>query len=449
MTLEEELKITVNSEKAQDNKVVAKVVVDAKDVNAAIKKAYKEIANKYSFQGFRKGKTPRPVIDGIVGRDAVMAEATNDLIANMEPAMVEELNIVPLGDVDYGEDAPLVVEGKDYEVEATITVRPECELENYDAPEINMPPAEATDAEIDEQIKTLQNYHTTFEEIEEDRGVEAEDICDAKIENVENGESLENEHALISMAMQTVPAEIIDAVAGMKKGETKEVTVELPAEEGEEPVKATVKVTVNSIREKKTPELTDEFVKEAFQFDGIEALRDAIKIEIEKDKERTLPSLKEDRLVAEIAKRLKLEETPKEYVEQVFQEIAQEFLANLQRQGMTLDNFLQMRRISVQQFMDDLHVQAEEHARQSLALDALAAKLKVEATAEDIKAEFERAQLPNIEETLKSFKEAGQLPAIRESIKRSKALNWLVDNAKVTEVDEIAERQNKENKDAE
>ena len=72
--------------------------------------------------------------------------------------------------------------------------------------------------------------------------------------------------------------------------------------------------------------------------------------------------------------------------------------------------------------------------------------LKLEATEDDIRAEFERAGVPNVESAIEEWRKAGRLPAIRESIRRSKALDWLRDNATVTVVDEIAEAAKEEQK---
>ncbi len=73
------------------------------------------------------------------------------------------------------------------------------------------------------------------------------------------------------------------------------------------------------------------------------------------------------------------------------------------------------RGIKTDDFISDLRVQAEERARQSLALDAVAAELKLEATEEDIRAEFERAGVPNVESAIEEWRKAGRLPAIRQS----------------------------------
>ncbi|MFC2629468.1 MAG: trigger factor, partial [Lancefieldella rimae] len=155
---------------------------------------------------------------------------------------------------------------------------------------------------------------------------------------------------------------------------------------------------------------------------------------------KSLPTLKEDRVVEEMGKRLQLDEVPAEYKNEIFNEIAQEFLNNLQRQGATLDMFLAARGIKTDDFIKDLQEQADERARQSLALDAVARNQDIKATDDDVRAEFEKAGVKDVEKTIEEWRSAGRLPAIRESIRRSKALDWLRDNAQVTVKDEIAEQ---------
>ena len=445
------MKITVTADKPQDNQLVAKLTVDSADVDRAVRHAYSDIAQKYRFQGFRKGRAPRPMIDAVMGRDAVLAQATNDLLNEAEPLMLEELDVVPVGQASFGDEPALVVEGSDYEVEATIPVRPACELDSYDAPAIEMPPAEATDAEVDEQIEQLMSYRTTYEDLEEERPVADGDVVSVDIENVEGGEAFAGKNRMVSLDGQGLPEELDEALKGMSKGESKEVS--WTSGEGDDAATVKVKVTLGSIKRAVTPELTDEEAKKSFGYETVAELRDAMRTEIENDKRTSLPGLKEDRLVAALAGHLTLEEVPDNYVEQVFNETAQNFLSQLQSQGLTLDTFLQMRGIKVQDFLADLREQSAERARQSLALDALADHLGLEATAEDVEAEFQKAGAENPAELAEQWRLAGRLPSVRESVKRTKALNWLVENAEVTEVDEVArrraEREQPEGADAE
>lgn len=448
------MKITVTSEKTSDGKVSAKVTVAAKDVDAAVAKTYKDIAHRYNFQGFRRGHAPRPVIDGIMGKDAILAQATEDLMNDVQPLMIEELDIVPVERPDWGEDLEPVVEHADFHAECTVVVPPVAELKSYDAPAINMPPAEATDAEIDEQIDQLLSYRTTYEDDEEAEEVKEGDMISAKIVNKLNVPELEGDDRTLGLANPNLPKDLVAGIVGMKKGETKDIKWSRehrmedpdPADENGNR-NFEVEVTVNTIKKAVTPELTDELAKTGFGFETIAELRDAVKEEIEQDKKQSLPGLKEDRVVAAMGEQLDLEEVPEAYQNQVFSELGEEFLGQLSRRGMNLDMYLNARQITSEDFLKDLHEQAEERARQSLALDALATKLELECTEDDLRHEFENAGVDDVDASMDEFKSDGRMPALRQSIRRTKAVQWLVDNATVTEVDEIAETRAKADED--
>jgi len=348
------LNITVTADKPVDEKLTVKVTVPAAEVDAAIKQAYKDIANKYSFQGFRKGRAPRPVIDGIVGREAVLAQATNDLLGAAEPQLLEELDLVPVGRGDYNQDADLPVEGQDYSYEVVFNVRPEAKLDSYDAPAINMPPNEATEAEVDHQIKQLLSYQAKFENTKEKRAVKEGDTIGVDIKNIEGAAHMEGEDRVLTLNGTQAPKELEEALIGMKPGEEKEVKWTHSHTHGDEVHSHDYDINVKVVAHKKsvTPELTDELAKNTFGYDTVEKLREAVKSEIESDKKNSLPTLKEDRVVEAVGKRLQLEEVPEEYKNEVFNEIAQEFLSGLQQQGMSLDMFLAARGIKT----DDLSV---------------------------------------------------------------------------------------------
>ena len=440
------MNITVTAERLENDKVAATITVPAAEVDSYVAQAYKDIARRYQFQGFRRGRAPRPVIDGIVGREAILADATNDLLNDAQPIMLDELDLVPVERPDFGEDPALVVEHEDYVVTATITVPPTVELESDEPVSINMPPEEATEAEIDLQVNQLLAYQVTYEDVEEDRGAEVGDIITVDIANKEGADDLAGKNRTMALTADSLPEELVAGIEGMKKGETKEVTWERSHMHGdhEHVHNYVVEVTLNAIKQAVTPELDDELAKKSFGFDTVAELRDAVKEEIEEDKKRSLPNLKEDRVVEELGKRVADVELPEAYENQVFQELANEFLTSLQRQGMSLDMYLGARQIDTDAFLADLHKQAAERARQGLALDALAKIKGFVATLDDVREEFVKAGVENVEASMEEFRKDGRISAIRESIRRTKAVQWLVENANVTEVDEVAERNNAE-----
>lgn len=440
--MEDALNITVKPQEPKDGVLTAEVTIAAADVDAAIAKTYKDIAHKYQFQGFRRGHVPRPIIDGIIGKQAVLGQATNDVLNDIEPMILNELDIVPIGRIEYPAEPELLAAGTDYVIECHMDVRPDAGLTSYDAPSITMPPAEATDAEIDLQLDQLLAYQTTYEDAKLKRGVKAGDIVSVNIENVENGERFAGQNRMINLDGAALPEAMSEAITGMKAGETKDVEWA----DGDTTVKLTV--TLNSIMKAVKPELDDELAKKSFGFDTVAELRDAVKGEIEADKARTLPGLKEDRLVEAVGKQLDLEEIPENYQNQIFQELASEFLNTLQRQGLTLDTYLGARGIDMGSFLEDLRTQAADRARQSLALDALAKHLGLTVDADEVRAEFEKANVGDVDAAIAEWTGDGRIPAIRESIKRTKALAWLVENAVVETVDEVAERLAAEKKPA-
>jgi trigger factor len=245
------------------------------------------------------------------------------------------------------------------------------------------------------------------------------------------------------MSREGMPAAFDSQLLGMRKGEDREVTWEETHGEGDEAktVSRTAKVHLNAIKRAVTPELTEEFVKKSYGFDTLDELRDAVRDELKNDRTYTMPNIKENRVVEAVAKKLALDEIPESYLNSVYTDLVQTFLGQLQRQGTTLDNYLRMNGVSTEQFLDDIKEQASERARQTLALDSLADHLAFEITDEELQKEFADAGMDDAEASIKEFRDSGRLPAVREAMKRTKALNWLVENAEVTEVDEAAKRQ--------
>lgn len=442
-----------SAERLENNKVDVTVTVDAKDVDKAITSTYKDLATRYRFPGFRPGHAPRPVIDSKLGRDAVLAEATQSLVEELEPQVREKEDIVPVGDAQYPE--PATVEGKkDFSFKIRYEVRPELKLDSYDPVDIVLPSDEATEDEVDKQVETFRGYFGKYEDIE-GRAVEAGDYTYIKLEAPEEYKQLNFKNRLYKLGSGMMPEAFDEALIGMKPGDEKKgVTIEIPqaapaeGEEAPEPETVSLDVTLNRLVEHVLPELDDMFAKEKFGFDDVAAMREAITKEIGDQKKSQIPQIKENRVTGALAKRLQGEPTPS-YVQTVFQELGQNFLNQLQSRGMTLDNWLAMNNLQPQQFMDDLNKQATDIASESLALDALVAEKGFDCTQEDIDEEFKKSGVKDWEATEKQFLDDGRMPAVRVSIRRNKAIDWLIETAKVTisDVDPDAEDAAAEAKD--
>lgn len=442
----------ISQERLDDNKVEVTVIVTAKEVDAAVKQAYKDFSHKYRIPGFRKGHAPRPVIDSMFTKEGVLAEATNQLVNDLEPKVLDEADITPLGNVEYG-DASMIEEGKDFEYKFTSSVRPVIELNDYEPVKIYLPSEEVTEEEVDTQVEMFQRYYASIEDIKEERSVEAGDLVEIDMTDEESGK-MNTEGALYELGTGEMPENFDENLIGMTIDEPKSFDIVFPIQTTEtdetedaddseaaddeaasafkdSEIKTPVTVTIKSIKKRVLPEVDDEFVKMSFGLDTVDAMRDAIKTDLETQKSSRIPQLKEQRAIAKLGSRYE-GEIDKTYLNVVFNDLAGQFLQQLSQQGSSLDAYLAQNNISADQFMADLNSQASDVARESLALDAMAQKLGIEVTQEDIDAEFERSGAEDPKATQKEFLESGRMPSIREFIRRTKTIEWAVENAEVT-----------------
>ena len=106
-------------EALEDNRTKVTVTVDAADIDARIKKTYKDFANKYNFPGFRKGKAPRPIIDNALGAEAVRATVTDDVVNGTYPLAIDDCDLYPIAKPEFDE-TDLVEAGKPYTFSFTV-----------------------------------------------------------------------------------------------------------------------------------------------------------------------------------------------------------------------------------------------------------------------------------------------------------------------------------------
>ena len=159
----------------------------------------------------------------------------------------------------------------------------------------------------------LMGYHATFEEV--DRPVQNDDYVTAAVKDIKGATRFAGENRMFVVGSENFPTEVNEGLVGMKKDESKEISWTPMGDNAEE---VTIEVTINNVKERKLPELTDEFVKENFGFDTIAAMRDGVKEELEGDKTSKLPGLKENRAVAALSERLELEKVDEDYEQSVF-----------------------------------------------------------------------------------------------------------------------------------
>lgn len=435
------MKTTVK--KLENNKVQVSVAFEDKEVDAAIAKKYREIASKYKFPGFRKGKAPRPVVDSVMGKDGVAAQATDDLINNNYPISVDDAGIYPAGQPDFGKDQGKILEqGKKYSFKYTIEVEPEYELKNDDPVKISLPPEEATEKEIKAQIDQFREHFAVTEDAPASTKAKADSTVTLKIEATddkgENIENLTNDALKYHLGSGFLPESFEKEVVGMKKGDKKEFSIDMPKEPTvyttalkDKTKKINFKLEIKAVQKKALPKVDDEWVKTNMGFETVEELKKQITEQINREKQQQIPLVKENKALVELVKRIDGKPS-KVACEKKEAELLQDFFTQLQQSGMTFDQYLAQMNIEADKFKEDLKKQAEDVCLQDLALDAYAKAKKIKVTIEDIENEFKLSDPKNWKNLLKDWTRRGEIHTVRKAILRMKAAKKLVEEANVT-----------------
>lgn len=430
-------------ESLEDNRAKITVTVEASEIDARINRAYKEVAKKNSFPGFRKGKAPRAVIDAAFGAGYIAATVTEDVVNDMMPLAIDGADLFPVGQAQFDEIAS-VAAGEDFTFSFSIGLRTEIELSSYEPVAIEMPAAEVTDAEIDMQYDAIIDQYAQFEVAAEgakaaegDRLVMAMQAADDESEKIDQLTSDEFQYTIGSGLM---PAEFDEKLVGAAAGDKLEFSVpvaESTAAYLKELVGKTESVSftieVKELKTKVAPTVDDAWVADNFGFETVAELRERISESLTQQKADFLPRLKEDRVLYALLERV-TDEAPEAMVEEQEQDLLQEFFQQLQRSGQTYDAYLKANNLTAAQVKDDIKQQAAEVVKQNLALDAWARHFEIACEDCDVQAEFIKASADEWESLCNSWKQAGRLHLVREGVLRSKAMNAAVESAVVTEI---------------
>lgn len=430
------------------------VTIEAADINRRIKKTYKDFGTKYKFPGFRPGHVPRPVIDSHLGKDAVRQQVTEEMLNEAFPLAIDECDLSPISQAKFSDVDGFVEEGKDFVFSAEFEVKPELELSDYSPVHVEIPFKTASEAEIDEQVAALADYYHDLKNANANTKVKPDSIIDINISATDDkGEEiamLSAEERIYELGRGIFPASFDEALVGLKKGESVSVTLKTAEESGmmmsvlkDRTETVTLDATVAAVKKKVVPEVTDEWAKEKLGVESVEKLREQVATTIEQQKGDVIPRILENNALYELQKRLE-GEVPASMVDEAEGDLLQSFFTQLQSQGVTLDAYLQQQGITPDKFKEDVKHQAEDTVKQNLALDAWARKNGIVVTDEEVEDEFKTSGAKEPEKMYAEWKAQGRLHIVREGILRGKALEAVLRDAEVVEVEKLSSAEEEE-----
>ena len=368
------------------------IEVGKDEFEAGLDKVYRKSRNSISVPGFRKGKAPRKVIEGMYGAGVFYEDAVEELYPKAFADAVEEkdLDVVAPPMVEV-----LSLDKDGFSFKATVTVRPVVTLEQYKGLEADKVLPTITDAAVDAELQRYIDRATQLVAVE--REAKLGDTAAIDYDGFkEDGEAFAGGSAKnydLELGSHTFIPGFEDQVVGMKAGDEKEIHVTFPddyhaGDLAGKPV--TFKVKCLEVKEKVAPALDDEFAKDVSEFDTLAEFKDDLKQKlIDRNMNESEAKFRQG-LLAKMTEQVTVE-LPEAMVKAEVDRLMENYAARLQQQGITMEMYVKYTGTTIEKVREELHDVAVAQIKQQLALDAVVAAEQIVISDEDVDAEVRKA----------------------------------------------------------
>ena len=423
--------MNVKSVEKQEKSAVELVIeIGGEEFEAAVQKAYLKQRGSIMVPGFRKGKAPRKIIEGMYGSGVFYEEAINQLYpkAYAEAVEQEKLDVVSWPNVEVLEA------GKDgLTFKATVTVRPEVKLGEYKGLSAEKEEVKLTDEDIDNELKPYINRATRMVTVE--REAQNGDTVVIDFEGFLDGTPFEGGkaegHSLELGSGAFIPG-FEDQLVGTKAGDEKDVNVTFPeeyhaADLAGKPV--VFKVKVHEVKEKQLPTIDDEFAKDVSEFDTLEDFKKDLSAKLTERREAQAKRAFEAAVMEQVMDNMEVE-IPDAMVAYETDQMVEDMARRIQAQGISFEQYMAMTGMTIDMVRAQASAAAMERVRRDLALNAVVAAENIEISDEELEAEYNRlAEEYHME--LDKVKAAAPAEDVKKGLALQKAEKVIYDSAKV------------------
>lgn len=391
--------IVKNFKTEEDQHITFDVEIDAETFDAAVQKSYLKNKKDINVPGFRKGKAPRMVIEGMYGAKVFYEDAYDELAPEAFAFAVEDQNARTVGqpsvsNIDVNDEKVLTLSFK-------AALFPTVTLGQYKGIEAERADDAVTDAEVDSDIESTRTRNGRQVTVE--RAAQLGDTVNIDYKGFIGDDQFEGgtaEAQDLTLGDNKFIPGFEDGVVGMKAGEEKDITVTFPENYAPDLAgkEAVFKITVNEVCQLELPELDDEFVKDVSELDNMADYRASVRETLEKQKKDEVDSTFFGDVMKKAIENMTVE-VPTEMVEERMGLIMQDYERSLSAQGMHLEQYLRMVGMDPLSFDEYIRPQALEQVKNDLLLENVA--------------EAENFEIPDedIDKTIADIAEAYHMPA--------------------------------------
>ena len=424
----------------ENGKLSFQVAVDAETFEKAVNQAYLKAKKNISVPGFRKGKAPRMIIEGMYGAGVFYEDAVESLALEAYNAGKAEA-----GDRTVGDPAIStynVAEDKSLTIDFESDLYPEVTLGEYKGLTAYKQPVEVADADVSKELENIRKRNARIVTVE--RAAKDGDTVNLDFEGFKDGVPFEGGKAegfdLVLGSGSFVPG-FEEQLVGLTAGEEKDIDVTFPENYKEDLAGAAVvfKIRINEVKETQLPDLDDEFAKDVSEFDTLEEYQASVKQDLETRKTTSAENDFRNLVMRKAVENMTVT-VPACMVDERVNAVMQDYARNCAAQGMTVEQYFGMMGIDERTFRTYIRPNAENEIKAELLLEKVAEVESIELSDEEIESEI-KAAAESYGMEAEELKNAVGTEAFARDAKLKKAAELIVAAAVATDVDESAEKE--------
>ncbi len=435
-----------------DSRVRVEVEVPTDALERELNAAANAIGGELRVPGFRKGKVPPQVVIRQVGRQAVLDEAVRRGLPGWYEQAVSEAGIATVGDPKVDLD-DLPDKGAPLQFTIEVGIRPQAELGDWKGTEVGRREPEVSPDEVQAELERLRESLASLETVE--RPAAKGDFVVIDFVGSVDGEPFEGGDArgyLLELGSGRLIEGFEEQLEGSAAGDERKVEVKFPDDYQAEHLAGkdvAFAVDVKEVKEKRLPELDDDFAVEAGGFDSLDELKTEIESRLREIEERNIEGEFREAVVDAVAAEAKLD-VPHELVHAKAHEMWHRTARRLSSQGVQPETYLQMTGKTEEELVTEAEPDAGKALRRESVLAAIVAAEGIEVSDDEILDTLREASAQqgggeppsekSLQRSLKKAKSQGTDEALREDIAMRKAVDHLVENATPISVDQAKAR---------
>ncbi len=421
--------------------VELEIPISSEELAAAEERAFRKLVKNVRLPGFRAGKVPRKVFEQNYGAESITGQAIDEVVPEVYAKAIREHDLQPVERpkmevIEEGED------GRPVRLKATVEVRPTIELGQYSGLEVDRPSVVVDDGDVDRSLEALAKERATLVPV--DRPAQLGDVVTLDYAGTIDGVAFDGgtaENQVTNLEEGRFIPGFASGIAGMTAGETKEVEAVFPGDYSEATLSgktAIFTVTLHDVKQLDPPAIDDEFAKAISSNETLEALRADVRRRLE-----TIAQAREKRAIGnEVMERLMGAHDfplPKSMVEGEVEQLMSDAQSHAARGGIAFEEYLKQNGKSEEELREEYRPEAERRVKGTLLIETIAKKENIAATPADISDELASLARQYGQPVARIRQALGNnVLSLMDGIVRQKTLDFLVENARITNREETA-----------